>query len=59
MLKIDFLDYVIERKLKEEDLIKSPNNQIQLEVPKYYDEYEEKEKKKDSIEPKRVIIIEL
>ena len=59
MFKIDFLDYVIERKRKEEDLIKSPDNQIQLEVPEYYDEYAEKEKKKDNIEPKRVIIIEL
>ena len=58
MFKIDFLDYAIERKRKEEDLLKSHNNQIQLEVPEYC-EYEEKEKKKENIEPKRVIIIEL
>tara|TARA_B100001059_G_C17751891_1_gene537657 strand:+ start:869 stop:1045 length:177 start_codon:yes stop_codon:yes gene_type:complete len=58
MFKTDFLEYAIERKRKEEDLIKSRNNQIQLEVPEYY-VYEEKEKKKENIEPKRVIIIEL
>ena len=58
MSKIDFLDYVIEKKREEEDLIKSPRNQIQLEVPRYY-EYEDKINKKEIIETKRVIIIEL
>ena len=58
MLSPDYLEYIIKKKKEEEDLLIQEEKRIQLEIPEYYQE-EITNSKKENIEPRRVIIIDI